>query len=535
MTLRRKENSNMIVNKLLRPVGVGVVAVTALAGIMIGAPAYAAVPTGTLGTVALIPASGSDVIAPKVHTSAGCPASADGYYASIYGPGAFAAGAIVTSTTDVGFSTSGGFDVQIGNSAKDVATDLGTTVVAGQYAYEVSCIDQFSGDVKGTFAGSFWFTSATAYQSTDPNAPVSTTTSLGIAPAAPVVQGTTVTLTATVTPAAATGTVQFFDGATPLGGPVTVASGSASLSTAALTAATHSLKAAFTPSGAPYTASESGVTSYQVTAPVATVTTTALAVTPSGTVTQYSPVSLSATVTPAGAVGAIQFLDGGVALGAPVAVSGGSASLSISSLGVGAHSLSARFVPTNPVNYAGSESDSVALAVTAFAGVSTSENISTTVVPGALVISVANANVVLPTPQLTPDATKLTTAGSLNPITVTDTRAGNVGWNVAGQVSDFTDGAAHGINGANLGWDPKVIDKFAVQTITAGPSIAPANAIAVGASAPAGLGLATSRTLATAAALAGVGTAHLGADVSLYVPTSTVAGTYSATLTLTAI
>ncbi|GIF96731.1 Ig-like domain-containing protein [Catellatospora citrea] len=523
----------MIRNRLLRPVGVGVVALTAVAGMLVGAPAQAAIPTATLGTLTLIPASGTDLTAPRVHTAAGCPSDADGYYAKVYGPGAFDPGAVVTTTTDVNLSHSAGFDVQIADNVRDVAVDLGTTVVPGEYAYEVACVDTFLGDVKGTFVGRFWFTSPTAYQSTDPSTPTATTTTLTV-PASPVTAGTTVTLTAAVTPVAATGSVQFFDGATPLGGPVAVSGGAASLNTAALTVGTHSLTATFTGTGS-YTASTSSAQSLQVDAPVATPTTTGLAVTPSGSVTQYTPVSLSATVSPVTAVGMVQFLDGGVALGVPVPVSGGSATLNTSSLALGAHSLSARFVPTNSAVYAGSESDAVSLGVVAFTGVSTSQTISTTVESGALVISVANSNVTLPSPVLTADAAMLTTNGGLNPITVADTRAGNPGWNVAGQVSDFVDSDSHVINGANLGWTPRVIDRFAVQTITAGPVVAPANAIAPGASAPAGVGLASSRTLATASPLAGLGTAHLGADVLLYVPTSTVAGTYTATLTLTAI
>ena len=169
------------------------------------------------------------------------------------------------------------------------------------------------------------------------------------------------------------------------------------------------------------------------------------------------------------------------------------------------------------------------------AGTSASENITTEVLAGELLISVENSNVVLPSPQLTPDATMLTTAGSLNPITVTDTRAGNPGWSVSGQVSDFSDGASHSINGANLGWSPLVVDKLGAQNITTGPVVDPAGALEPGAAAPTGAGLAAARTLATAAASGGNGTAHLSADVTLNVPTSTVAGTYTAVLTLPAI
>jgi len=102
-------------------------------------------------------------------------------------------------------------------------------------------------------------------------------------------------------------------------------------------------------------------------------------------------------------------------------------------------------------------------------------------------------------------------------------------------VSDFSDGNNHSINAANLGWTPKVDDKSPSQTVAAGQQVAPADAIAPGAAAPNGVGLASSRTLASAASGAGMGTAHVSASVALQAPTTTVAGTYSATLTITAI
>ncbi|MFC7613946.1 Ig-like domain-containing protein [Actinokineospora soli] len=230
----------------------------------------------------------------------------------------------------------------------------------------------------------------------------------------------------------------------------------------------------------------------------------------------------------------MQFQDNGVNLGNAIAVSNGAATLTTSTLAVGAHSFTARYVPANAAAYETSVSAAVALEVTAFAGVTASQTITTEVKAGELLISVANQNVVLPSPVMATDGSLLTTTGALNPITVTDTRAGNPGWTVSGQVTDFVSGG-NAINGANLGWSPKVVDKSPVQTIAAGALVEPANAIAPGATAPAGRGLAAARTLAVASALAGNGTANLSADLALKVPTSTLAGTYTATLTLTAI
>src|SRR5262249_62002224 len=59
----------------------------------------------------------------------------------------------------------------------------------------------------------------------------------------PSTYGQTVVFTATVSPALATGTVQFMDNSNPLGSPVTLSGGAATFSTAALTAGTHSITA----------------------------------------------------------------------------------------------------------------------------------------------------------------------------------------------------------------------------------------------------------------------------------------------------
>ncbi|GIF25133.1 hypothetical protein BJ973_007387 [Actinoplanes tereljensis] len=498
--------------------------------------AQAAPAAGSLGTLTVNPTSGTDLVAPRVTTSAGCAADSDSYHAVITGPGAFAAGYQIIAPTSANFSTESGFEAAFNVTFADAAKDLSTTIVAGEYDVTLNCLDAFTTEVKGNFTTAVYFTSATAWQSTDPNASQPSSTSLDITPAGPVNVGDTVTLKATVAPSTATGTVQFKDGADNLGGAVAVSGGVASLPTAALTAGTHTITAVFSSTSAGVNGSTSAASQLVVNPPAATATTTALVVNPSGSVEQFTPITLSASVLPTGAAGKIQFIDAGQNLGLPVTVTDGAASLVTSSLGAGSHALSARFVPASTTAYAASESDSVAVTVTAFSGGTASQTLSTTVESGALTISVgSSAPVVLPAPALTSDASKLTTGGTINSLTVTDLRAGNAGWNVAGQVSDFSDGKNHSINAANLGWAPKVVDQGASQAVTAGPQVDPANAIAPGAAAPADRGLATSRTLASAAAGKGVGTAHLNATVSLQAPTTTVAGTYTATLTITAI
>ena len=74
-----------------------------------------------------------------------------------------------------------------------------------------------------------------------------TFSSLGVLPASPEQFGTSETLTATVSPSAAAGTVQFEVGTTDIGTPVTVTSGSAQTTTSALPVGADTLDAVFTP------------------------------------------------------------------------------------------------------------------------------------------------------------------------------------------------------------------------------------------------------------------------------------------------
>src|SRR5437879_3140968 len=79
-----------------------------------------------------------------------------------------------------------------------------------------------------------------------PPAP-STSVTLTATPASPQTAGATVNLTASVTPTAAVGSVQFQSDAAVLGPAVSVTAGTATASTTSLTAGTHSLTAVFTP------------------------------------------------------------------------------------------------------------------------------------------------------------------------------------------------------------------------------------------------------------------------------------------------
>ncbi|UTT59770.1 HtaA domain-containing protein [Cellulosimicrobium cellulans] len=117
-----------------------------------------------------------------------------------------------------------------------------------------------------SYAGKPLSTLTARVVSPEPVAPAqATTTTLVAAPAGTSAAGASVTLTATVAPAAA-GTVEFRDGGTALGtGPV--ADGVARLETTALAPGSHQLSAAFTPTDpAAFVASTSAAVAHTVTA-----------------------------------------------------------------------------------------------------------------------------------------------------------------------------------------------------------------------------------------------------------------------------
>ncbi|MFJ5837569.1 Ig-like domain-containing protein [Streptomyces shenzhenensis] len=503
------------------------------AGGLIMAPSASA---AEIGTAEVTPATGFDDSGVSLTTSGPCPDTATNVIVSVTGQGFPAEGQGVVGNSPISTyptASNGGMVIPLTQTMRDYANTAGFATLTGKYTFTITCRTAFNGTSQGDFTSSVWFTSNTEYQNTDPASKIDTTTSLAVSPNAPVAAGTPVTLTAAVGPAGAAGQVQFRDNGQALGSAVTVSGGEAKLTTSALGAGNHSLTAVFTPSSTAYNGSTSSAVAYTVEAAPATQTTTALAVSPSGTAEKFSPVSMTASVSPTAAAGSVKFQDtvGGTTttLGT-VPVAAGQASFTTSSLPEGDHSFTAVFVPANSDAYTGSTSGAVPYVIGAFSGVTASEDITTTVQSGALVISVDDPHVTLPSPQLTTDGDLLTTAGAINPVTLTDTRAGNPGWSVSGQVTDFSDGGSHQINGQNLGWTPKVIDKGASQTVTAGGAVAAANGVAPADGGSAGLK--PSRSLANGT---GLGTAHLGADLAFNVPTSTVAGTYTATLTLTAI
>ncbi len=168
--------------------------------------------------------------------------------------------------------------------------------------------------------------------------------------------GTSVTLTAMISPGNATGSVEFFDGTTSLG-TAPVAGGTASLSTSSLAVGTHPMTAVY---GGDTTnaGSASAAIDQIIVKTIATVTVTSSA-NPS---TVEQAVTFTATVTPSSATGSVGFLDGANSLGT-VTLAGGPVSLpAVSSLSVGTHSITATY--SGDDNTGGATSDALSQNVT---------------------------------------------------------------------------------------------------------------------------------------------------------------------------
>jgi hypothetical protein len=185
----------------------------------------------------------------KVTESGGTPQTATQVVAGTIAPATLTLASTASATTQVGQAYSQT------NVASGGTTAYGYTVSAGSLPAGTS-LNASSGTVSGTptTAGAFSYSIKVTDSGGTPQtatrvvsgtiAPATTTTTSLTSSVNPSLLGQSVTLTATVAPASATGTVTFKDGAATLG-TGTLAGGTASLSTSALTLGAHTLTAAY--------------------------------------------------------------------------------------------------------------------------------------------------------------------------------------------------------------------------------------------------------------------------------------------------
>lgn len=262
----------------------------------------------------------------------------------------------------------------------DGANPLGSpaTVTAGSATFTTSNLSVethsitavFTSSSPSTFGGSTSLPLSFEVDASTGPGPTTTTTTLTANPASPTTAGTSVTFTASVSPTTAVGSVQFMNGATALGSPVTVSSGTAtSAATTTLPTATNSITAVFTPSSSSsFTTSTSDALSYVVNAAGggATQTSTVVTANPASPTTAGTSVTFTATVTPSAAAGTVQFMSGATALGSPITVSSGTAtSAATTALPTGTDAITAVFTPTNAALYGPSTSPQINYVVNA--------------------------------------------------------------------------------------------------------------------------------------------------------------------------
>lgn len=128
-------------------------------------------------------------------------------------------------------------------------------------------------------------------------------------------------------------------------------------------------------------------------------------------------------------------------------------------------------------------------------------------------------------------------SGVLNQVTIVDSRDDDIGWTANGTMGAFSAGAGKSFSGSQLGWSPKKTSDTGAftdsngttydQVVTGGAAVAPNTANIDG--------LSSGRALGSAAANAGLGIAELDARLKLLIPITAKSGTYTGTLTISAI
>src|SRR6476646_10643660 len=237
----------------------------------------------------------------------------------------------------------------------DVTLVGGTaSITTSQLSFGIHSITaQYSGDA--SFNGS---TSPVLSQTVN-NPKANSVTSVSLtAGTNPSVFGNSLTFTANVTPASATGTVVFFDGSTPISGNLTLSSGAATLTIPALGAGTHSITAQY--SGDAKVNPSTSAAWIQTVNKANTAITLVQAEDIDG-LKLGAPGTFMATVTPTNATGSVVFFDGTTPISGAIPLNNGSATFTTSTLATGTHMISAQY--GGDANFNGALSNSIKVKV----------------------------------------------------------------------------------------------------------------------------------------------------------------------------
>lgn len=230
---------------------------------------------------------------------------------------------------------------------KDGITAIGTaTLVNGVAVLTIPALAVGSHVISAVYSGDASYLEATSPGIAHTVLKANPTVAAGASPN-PAVVGQTVTLAATVAPAAATGSVQFIDGSATLG-TAPLVSGAATLAVTGLAAGSHPITVVYSGDGF-FNSAASSPLPLTVNGMPTTTTLTSSA----NPVKRNKSVTFTARVSPTAATGTVQFLDGTALLGS-ASVSGGTARLTVSFSTTGTHSITAQY--GGSATYAGSVS-----------------------------------------------------------------------------------------------------------------------------------------------------------------------------------
>ena len=281
----------------------------------------------------------------------------------------------------------------------DGATQISnpTSLTAGSATLTITTLTQGTHSITAKYFGGGPFapsTSTAVSQVVNAGGNTAATTTTLASSANPSTVGQAVTFTATATSATAgtlTGTISFFDGATQIGNPVTIAAGTATVSSSTLAQGTHSITAKYS-GDAKFSTSTSTALSQVVNAGALIGTTTML--TGPATATAGANVTFMASVTPASGTkvptGTVAFLDGATSLGPGTLNASGSTTFSTSTLSVGTHSITAQY--GGDANFSTSTSTGISINITAAAG-----NFTLSVSPSSVTVTPSQAGMAVVT------------------------------------------------------------------------------------------------------------------------------------------
>jgi hypothetical protein len=200
--------------------------------------------TGT-DTDYVTPGAGNPATTLTVTTNGTCPSGDTNFDVTVSGTGS-TTNPVIAPDAKLPIASSGGYSVALSETmATFAAGQSPPATLSGVYTFTFNCLaTSTSLRPDASFVGTLTF-QGSGNGST--NTYTNTATTLAASPSGSAASGSDVTFTATVSPSNAAGQVQFMDGKTDLGAPVTVSDGQAVYSTLVLAAGSHSLAATFGP------------------------------------------------------------------------------------------------------------------------------------------------------------------------------------------------------------------------------------------------------------------------------------------------